>query len=205
MGKKSGCCKKKSSSMGCDDSSSSSSSCSSSYSSSRSSTYGYCCTKYPKCHCGVNKCAPIYYPNNCVGQYPCNPYRPPCPPPCPSPYPPNPCAPTQCNPQYNSYGSIVAGTSIGYNLSSQYTLYIVNPTDTSGNLYLPPINSLGSCCYNKMFVISNISSFTIAINPSTTTTTTDNINGLTSIIIPANSSVTVYSSLISGVGYWSLV
>jgi len=195
MGKKSGCCKKKSSSsIRCDDSSSSSSSCSSSYSS--SSTYGYCCTKYPKCHCSVNKCAPIYYPNNCVGQYPCNPYRPPC--------PPNPCAPTQCNPQYNSYNLIIAGNNITQNLLAQYTLYIVNPTDSSGNLYLPPINSLGLCCYNKMFVISNISLNTITLNPSVSTT--DSINGsIVPVTIPANSSVSIYSSLISGIGYWSLV
>lgn len=188
MGKKSGCCKK-SSSTKCDDSSSSSS-CS-------SSTYGYCCTKYPKCRCIVNKCAPIYYPNNCVGQYPYNPCTPPC--------PPYPAPTTQCSPTYNSYNSIIIGSPISFNLLSQYTLYIVNTTDSSGNLYLPSITSLSACCYNKMFVISNIGSFTITINPSTTTTTTDNINGLTSITIPANSSVNVYSSYISGVGYWSLV
>ncbi len=46
MGKKFGCCKKKSSSTRCDSSSSSDTSCSS-YSSSYSSTYGYCCNKYP--------------------------------------------------------------------------------------------------------------------------------------------------------------
>ena len=188
MGKKSGCCKK-SSSTKCDDSSSSSS-CS-------SSTYGYCCTKYPKCRCIVNKCAPIYYPNNCVGQYPYNPCTPPCP---PYPVPTTPCSPT-----YNSYNSIITGSPVSFNLLSQYTLYIVNTTDSSGNLYLPSITSLSACCYNKMFVISNIGSFTITINPSTTTTTTDNINGLTSITISPNSSVNVYSSYISGVGYWSLV
>ncbi len=55
-----------------------------------------------------------------------------------------------------------------------------------------------------MFVVSNISSNTIIINPSPSTTTTDNINGLSSVIIPAHSSVTIYSSYISGVGYWSL-
>jgi hypothetical protein len=197
MGKKFGCCKKKSSTK-CDDSSSSSSSYS-------SSTYGYCCPKYPKCHCNVNKCAPIYYPNNCVGQYPYNSYRPPCPSPYPSPYP-SPCLPpTQCNPLYNSYTSIIAGNTISFNLLSQYTLYIVNPTDTSGNLYLPIIGSLSTCCYNKMFVISNISSNTIVINPSTSTTTTDNINGLPSLTIQAYSSINIYSSYISGVGYWCCV
>lgn len=204
MGKKFGCCKKKASSNKCDDSSSSSSSsCSSSsyYSSScSSSNYAYCCTKYPKCHCKVskceiNKCAPIYYPNNCVGQYPYNTCRPHC--------PPNPGAHAQCSPTYNSYISILAGSSISFNLSSQYTLYIVNPTDTSGNLYLPTISSLSTCCYNKMFVISNISLNTIIVN--TSSSGSDSINGLTNITIPANSSVNIYSSNISGVGYWSLV
>ena len=196
MGKKSGCCKK-SSSTKCDDSSSSSS-CSS-YS---SSTYGYCCTKYPKCRCIVNKCAPIYYPNNSVGQYPCNPCKPPCP---PYPCPPYPVPTTPCSPTYNSYNSIITGSPVSFNLLSQYTLYIVNTTDSSGNLYLPSITSLSACSYNKMFVISNIGYFTITINPSTTTTTTDNINGLISITISPYSSVNVYSSYISGVGYWSLV
>jgi hypothetical protein len=56
-----------------------------------------------------------------------------------------------------------------------------------------------------MFVISNISTQTIILNPSSTTTTTDNINGQSSVIIAPNSSVNVYSSYISGVGYWSLV
>ena len=198
MGKKSNCCKKKSTSTSncCDDSSSSS--CSSSRS---SSTYGFCCTKYPKCHCVVNKCAPIYYPNNCVGQLPCNPCRPPY----PSPYPP-PCPPpAQCSPTYNSYNVIITGSPISFNLFAQYTLYIVNPIDTSGNLYLPAISSLGVCCYNKMFIISNISSYTITINPSQTTTTTDGINGLSSMQIPQNSSVSIYSSYISNIGYWSLV
>jgi len=192
------CCKKTSSSK-CDESSSSSSStcCS-------SSTYGFCCPKYPKCCCTKDKCAPVYYPNNCVGQYPCNPCKPPCPP-YPCPCPPYPCYPTQCAPTYNSYSSIVAGSSISFNLLSSYTLFIVNPTDSSGNLYLPAITSLSLCCYNKMFVISNISSETIVLNPSTTTTTTDNINGQSSVTIGPNSSVNVYSSYISGVGYWSLV
>lgn len=184
------CCKK-SSSTRCD---SSSSSCS-------SSTYGFCCPKYPKCYCTRDKCAPIYYPNNCVSQYPCNP----CPlPPCP-PFPPFPCPPSPCAPTYTSYSSIVTGSTISFNLLSNYTLFITNPTDSNGNLYLPSITSLSSCSYNKMFVISNISSEFITINPSTTTTTTDNINGLSSIIIGPNSSVNIYSSYIGGVGYWSLV
>lgn len=187
------CCKKSSSSR-CDESSSSTSCYSS------SSTYGFCCPKYPKCCCVKDKCAPIYYPNNCVGQYPCNP----CP---PFPCPPFPCPPTKCGSgnTYNSYSSIIAGSTISFNLLSNYTLFIVNPTNSSGNLYLPAISSLSSCSYNKMFVISNISSETIVLNPSASTTTTDNINGQPLAIISPNSSVNVYSSFISGVGYWSLV
>ena len=45
------CCKKKSSCINFDNSTSSSSSISKSY----------CCPKYPKCHCVVDNCAPIYY------------------------------------------------------------------------------------------------------------------------------------------------
>jgi hypothetical protein len=197
------CCKK-SSTLKCDESSSS---CS-------SSTYGSCCPKYPKCCCVKDVCAPIYYPNNYVSQYPCNPCKPQCPPLCPPrcpplcppyPCPPYPCPPSQCAPTYTSYSSILAGSLISFNLLSNYTLFIVNPTDVSGNLFLPSITSLSSCSYNKMFVISNISTQTIILNPSSTTTTTDNINGQSSVIIAPNSSVNVYSSYISGVGYWSLV
>lgn len=188
------CCKK-SSSTKCDDSSS-------------SSSYGHCCPKYPKCYCVRDKCAPIYYPNNTIGQYPCNPCRPPqCPPynPC-NPCPPLPCPPTQCAPTYTSYSSLITGTAISFNLLLPYTLFIINPTDSAGNLYLPAVTSLSSCCYNKMFVISNISNtFTILLNPSTATTTTDNINGQQNVIINSNSSVNVYSSYINGVGYWTLV
>ena len=188
------CCKK-SSSTKCDDSSS-------------SSSYGHCCPKYPKCYCVRDKCAPIYYPNNTIGQYPCNPCRPPqCPPynPC-NPCPPLPCPPTQCAPTYTSYSSLISGTAISFNLLLPYTLFIINPTDSSGNLYLPAITSLSSCCYNKMFVISNINiTSSIILNPSTTTTTTDNINGQTSVTISPNSSVNVFSSYINGVGYWTLV
>lgn len=205
MGKKSCCCKK-SSSTKCADSSSSSctsgsskSSCtsgssSSSCSSSKSSSSKSCCLKYPKCHCKVNKCAPIYYPNNCIGHYPCGSI-------------PNrlerisKCASSI----HNSYSSIITGNAISFNLLLVYTIYIVNPTDASGNLYLPAINSLNICSYNKTFIISNISSYAITINPSTTTITTDNINGSTSVSIPANSSVTIYSSYINGIGYWILV
>jgi len=212
MGKKSICCKKKSTSTCCDDSSSSS-----------SATYGFCCSKYPKCRCIVNKCAPIYYPNNCVGQVPCNPckpsypiypsYPPSCPPSyppsCPPSYPPScpPYHPNQCVPTYNSYNNIITGNPILFNLLTQYTLYIVNPSDTSGNLYLPAISSLGACCYNKIFIISNISSNNITINPSQTNTTNDSINGLINKIIIEHSSVSIYSTYIPSLntGYWSLI
>ena len=191
MGKKSNCCKKNSSTI-CSDYSSSSS-CSSIYPSSFTSSSNSCCPKYPKCCCLTNKCAPIYYPNNCVGRYPC-----------PEPCPPFP-FPSPCSPIYKSYSSVITGNPISFNLLSQYNTYIVNPTDTSGNLYLPAIGSLSATCYSKVFIISNISSNIITLNPSATTTTTDNINGLPTISIPANSSVNVYSSYISGVGYWCLV
>ena len=228
MGKKSKCCQKLSSSVSCGNSSSSSSSSSLSCSSSLSSSYGYCCPQYPKCKgsCYKNKCAPIYYPNNYVGQYPsgqypsgpcppkpcppypCSPY--PCPPypcgpnPCgPNPYPPNPCNPTQCSPFYNTFPNTITPSSTSTpSINNAYTLYLVNPTDASGNIVLPGVTAFVNCCYNKMFVFTNISStnsFVLA------TTGTDLINGLTSIIIPPNTSVTLYSSYVGGIGYWSLV
>jgi hypothetical protein len=154
-----------------------------------------CCSKYPKCCCNVNKCAPIYYPNN----YPCNPcnsYNP-CTPPI---------TPTSCYPTYTTYNSIISGDIINFNLLSTYTLFIVNPIDDSGLLYLPAITSLGFCLYNKHFIISNISNFAILLNPSLTSTTTDNINGLTNIIIQPKTSVNVYSSYINKTtGYWCLI
>lgn len=191
MGKKLECCKKKVCNK-CVESSSCSSSSSSCFSSSSSSCV-VCCKKYPKCNCyNVNKCAPIYYPNNCVGQYPCNPCNP-----CPSP-----CPPTIYKPSYTSYNAIITAST--FNLLTPYNLFIVNSNPTS--LYLPTIGSLSSYCYSKMFVISNISSSNvITLYPSASTTTTDNINGLPSITIPINSSVTVYSSYINGTGYWTSV
>jgi hypothetical protein len=207
--KKLGCSKKKtlpckyhdSSNLSCSSGSSDSStlSCqSSSYSSSY--TYGFCCYKYPKCNCKPYKCSPIYYPNNCVNQSPCNPYSPLC----PSPYTPNPCVPSPCSSVYNTYNIIIKGNQINFNILQQYTLYIVDPSDGSGNLYLPLINNLGVCCYNKMFVISNINGTnSIMLNPAQNSN--DIINGLSQVTIQPNSSVTVYSSLVSGFGNWACV
>lgn len=193
MGKKTKCCKKDSSSFSCDSSSYSSSCCLS------SSTYGYCCPKYPKCYCVKDKCAPIYYPNNCVGQYPCNPCKPPCLPLCP----PYPCPPSQCSPLYTSYPSVIPSSSLPFNILSNYTLFIVEPTESLGILNLPAISSLGNCNFNKMFVISNIGSENLILNPASSTT--DKINGLTTINIEPNTTVNIYSSKINNTGYWCLV
>jgi len=183
------CCKK-SSSLRCDESSSSTS-CSS------SSTYGFCCPKYPKCCCVKDKCAPIYYPNNCVGKYPCNPCLPPCPPPCPPyPCPPYPCPPTQCGAKYTSNNSLI--TSNSTLTASSSNLYICNPTSADITITLPAISSLGSCCYTKMFVISNISS----TNTVTIATTGDSLTNPSVSPLVQGESVTLYSVNVSGGAYW---
>ena len=182
------CCKK-SSSFKCDDSSSSSISCSS-YS---SSTYGFCCPKYPKCGCVVNKCAPIYYPNNCVGQYPCNPCPSPCP---PYPCPPYPCPPTQCGVKYTSNTSIITSNTT-LNANSQ-NVYICNPTSANITITLPAISSLSSCGFNKMFVISNISaSYTVSITTSGDSLTNNSLSTLSQ-----GDSITLYSVNVPGGAYW---
>ena len=204
MGKKSKCCQKSSSSTSSSSCSSSSSSSSSSSCSPSSSSYGYCCPQYPRCKgsCYKNKCVPVYYPNNYVGQYPCNP----CPPnpcnPC-NPCFPNPCNLTQCSPFYNTYTSIlVPSSSTTPSVNNAYTLYLVNPADSSGNIVVPAVVAFSGCCYNKMFVFTNISSSNIfTLTPSGT----DTINGLTTVTILPNTSVTLYSSYVGGIGYWSLV
>jgi len=199
MGKKTNCCKKKSSKHGCDDSSNSLTS-DSSFS---SSTYGFCCPKYPKCRCVVNKCAPIYYPNNCVGQYPypqpitqsCPPFSP-CPPfPCP-PCPPFPCPPTQCGLKYTSNNNIITSSST-LNVNSP-NVFICNPSSDI-ILTLPQISSLSSCGYTKMFVISNISStYTVTINPAAG----DNLTNNTISVLGEGDSITLYSVNVSGGAYW---
>lgn len=185
MGKKN-CCKK----MSCD--LTSSSDCT-------KSSIKYCCTKYPKCYCVKEKCSPIYYPNNCVGQYPCNPCNP-CKPynpcnPC-NPCLPNPCFPSQCKTSYTANTSIITSNTV-LNANSQ-NVYICNPTSSDITITLPSISSLGSCCFTKMFVISNIS-------PSFTTTIVTNGDSLTNpskSILSQNETITLYSVNVSGGAYW---
>lgn len=178
------CCKKSSSK--CFESSSSSSCYSS------SSTYGFCCPKYPKCCCVKDKCAPIYYPNNCVGQYPCNP----CPPLCPPPCPPFPCPPTQCGTKYTSSNTKIT-TSSALSTSTQNVL-ICEPASADITLTLPAISSLSSCGYTKMFVISNISS-TYDVN--VITTAPDSLTQ-SAIVLSQGESVTLYSVYMSSGSYW---
>jgi len=175
-------CKKSSSS------SSSSSNCEESYS---SSTYGFCCPKYPKCCCIKDKCAPIYYPNNCIGQYPCNPCRPPC----PSPYPSYPCPPTQCGTKYTSSNTIIT-TSSALSISTQNVL-ICNPIVADITLTLPAISTLSPCSYTKMFVISNISP---TYNVNVITTAPDNLT--TSINLTPQKTITLYSVYMNSGSYW---
>lgn len=188
MGKKN-CCKKSSSSFRCDESTSSSTSCSS-YS---SSTYGHCCPKYPKCRCVVNKCAPIYYPNNCVGQYPCNP----CP---PTPCPPYPCPPAQCGLKFTTSGSTTSST----NLTA--TSPNVNIYSTIQTIQLPAITSLSSCGYTKMFVLSNLSTSTgsLTINTGTSTYGQDLfINGTSTNTLATGLTITLYSVYVpNATSYW---
>lgn len=184
MGKNKYC--KKSSSSRCDDSSSSTSCYSS------SSTYGFCCPKYPKCCCIKDKCAPIYYPNNCVGQYPCNSCPPPCPPyPCPSPYPPS-----QCGLKYTANTSILTSNA-NLNANSQ-NVYICNPTTSVITITLPAISTLSSCGGTKMFVISNIStSFNVNIS-----TSGDSLTNPSAATLSPSETITLYAVNVPGGGYW---
>lgn len=196
-------------------SSSSSSSCNPCSSSSSSSTsFVYCCKKYPKC-----KCSPIYYPNKC-DPYPCNPCLPkscppyPCPPnpnpypyPCPpNPYPcpPNPCGPcppypypqNTCGTPYTSNSNII--TSDTTLSSTSPNVNICNPVSSNITITLPSIPSGLLCCrYNKMFVISNISS------TNTVTISVASGDSLTSSVsLSQGDSVTLYSVYISTGSYW---
>jgi len=178
------CCKK-SSSFKCDDSSNSSTSCSS-YS---SSTYGFCCPKYPRCGCVVNKCAPIYYPNNCVGQYPCN------------PCPPYPCPPTQCGVKYNTSGSTTSSTNL--TATSPNT----NIYSTTQTIQLPAITSLSCCGYTKMFILSNLSTSTgsLTINTGTSTFGQDLFtnNGSNTYTLSSGQTLTIYSVYVpNATSYW---
>ena len=191
------CCKK-SSSTKCDDSSS-------------SSSYGHCCPKYPKCYCVRDKCAPIYYPNNTIGQYPCNPCRPPqcppynpynhCPPynPC-NPCPPLPCPPTQCGAKYTSNNTLISSDSTLSASSSN--VYICDPPASGLTITLPAISSLGSCCYTKMFVISNIDVSGNAGNVIISVAAVDTLSNTSATPILPNTTVTLYSVNISGGAYW---
>ncbi len=145
--------------FGCDSSSSSSSSfsCSSSKS---SSSYGFCCNKYPKCkcYCVKTKCAPIYYPNNYVGPYPCNPCNPCAPNPC-NPCIPNPCKqiPSVCGTPYTSNNQIITTNLILNQTSPNVNIFYNSGTEESPlNITLPPIGGMNCCSNLKMFVISNL-------------------------------------------------
>lgn len=165
-------------------------------------TYGFCCPKYPKCCCVKENCIPIYYPNNC--KYPnitsCDPCSPcpPCPPrplcpPC-SQYPP--CFPPQCGTKYTSNNTIIV-TSSTLNVNSP-NVYICNPSSSNIILTLPLISSLGLCSYTKMFVISNISpTYTVSINP----TIGDNLTQMP-LTLNQGESATLYSVYISSGSYW---
>ena len=219
MGKKK--CSVSSSSTNCCDSSSSSSCCNTSSSNcySSSSSFTSCCRKYPKCNCAYkNKCSPVYYPNNCVGNYPCppsnnypcppsnnypcNPCPPtPCPPyPCPPyPCPPYPCPPaTYCGTPYTSSGSVNTSTAVTLSASSP-NVNIFSSSDTT--VTLPAISSLSCCKYTKMLVISNISSTTLTLSASVSTNGQD---GFASSLIsstysvPSDTTVTLYAVYIPG-------
>jgi hypothetical protein len=164
-----------------------------------------CCSKYPKCECR-DSCVPIYYPNNCIDKYPCNPC---CPPPC-APYPPlcpplYPPFPLQSIP-YTTYGSVVNTTPFTPN--NTYTLYIINP-DTmivpgAITFYLPAVSTLLSTKYTKTFIISNLSTtYDVLVSNNGSG---DMINGSTSIYtIPSATSITFYASRIGTQGYWTAV
>jgi hypothetical protein len=187
------CSKKKASCINYDDSSSSSTSYSSSSNSCSSSLSSkYCCPKYPKCYCVVNKCAPIYYPNNCVGQYPCNPCNP-----C-NPYRP-PCPPSQSSLKYTSSNTIIT-TDSALTINSP-NVFVCNPSSANITLTLPLISSLASCGYIKMFVISNISStYSVDIIVSAG----DNLT-TSSVTLTQGQCVTLYADYISSGSYWVVI
>ncbi len=205
MGKKSKCKSK------CDSSSSSSSCdpCSSS-----SSTFGYCCNKFPKCKCeyGVNKCTPIYYPNNCVGPNPCNP-RPcpppypcsPCPPPCP-PFPPFPCPlPQNCSPYTSAVTTITqSSTTIPLAVNSpNVNVFATSAGLTTLAITLPAINTLNSCNYSKMFVLSNLSGgSSITVNTTSGDLLTN--NNTSTFVLAAGSTITIYSVYTGTTNYWAV-
>jgi hypothetical protein len=184
--------------------------------SSSSSSYVYCCTKFPKC-----KCAPIYYPNNCVpNQYPCNPCAPKlCPPfpcatnPCGPQFPcaTNPCGPSfscapnpygppnSCGTPYTSNSSFIGITTTF--IASTPNVNICNPTIGSTiTITLPAISTLSGCCYNKMFVISNIGDGTVSISVASGDSLTKLITSL-----GTGDSVTLYSVYNATGSYWIVI
>lgn len=176
--------------------------CKKSSSSDETTSYGYCCPKYPKCCCVKENHTPIYYPNNCkypcVTQCPPYPSRPPylCPPQC-SPCPPyTPFPPSQCETKYTSNNSIIVSSST---LSANSpNIYICNPVNADIILTLPQISSLSSYSYTKMFVISNISpTYTVSINPTVGDTLTQ-----APLILSQGDSATLYSVFMSSGSFW---
>jgi hypothetical protein len=180
---KCGNCSSLSSSFGSCSLSSSSSSCSSS----SGSNYGYCCNKYPKCKGSCyNKCAPIYYPNNCVGRIPCPPYS-------PYPCPTSPCAPTY-----------TVNTSIGTTaITLAYTSPTVNVFNTNAGAFsvtLPTISTLSPCNYTKQFVIANQSGIANALTISPAAGDSI-ITG--SISLTAGQTATLYAVYVAGgASFW---
>lgn len=202
-------------------SSSSSTSCSStskmssvvSSMSSKSNMYGFCCNKYPKCkcHCSKPKCAPIYYPNNFVGPYPCNPYNP-----CNSGNPCDPCNPCNTTPKlcgstYTSNNQIITTNLILSQSSPNVNIfYNSGLADSPLIATLPPIVGLGCCCYTKMFVISNLNNLpqdndvqSVGLVNIITSGTDLFITGGTTFVVNPGCSVVLYSYYVpSGYSYW---
>jgi hypothetical protein len=150
-----------------------------------------CCVKYPKC-------APIYYPNNCIGLFPPScppPYPPPYPPPCPKPCP----SKSMCEPHYTTNCTI---------RTTSTTLSVTSPTinlfsmDVSGCVVtLPEISILESCCFKKMFVITNIGTHSFTIVPTGTNTIIYQTSP-SPLILVQNQTVTLYSIKTNGGNYW---
>ena len=195
------------------------SSSSSSSSSCEPSSYKPCSCKSSSCKsssCFVSdKCAPIYYPNNFVGPYPCGPFPPPCPPPCPPPYlPPCPLPRPPCPPNFQSCGTPytsnpIIGTSSSILLNSTSpNVNIFNTTTQSITVTLPAITTLINCNYTKMFVITNLSgsSNTLTISTSSLSDIFTSTGTQTSAAINSGETVTLYAVYTSqnSTNYWVL-
>jgi len=182
-------CKSSSSSFCCDTSSSS-------YCSKSSKN---CCEKYPKCKCLciTNKCAPIYYPNNYVGQYPCGTF----PNPCETFL--NPCGtfPNPCGTSYTSYNGIQSSTTL---IATSPNVLLYAPSNTTTTITLPAISSLGCCKYNKTFIITNVGSNSGILNINTNSSSTDIFsNNISTQVLNIGNSITLYSVYIpNNASYW---